>query len=74
VGQILQVFGQAPLAYYIAHLWLFAIVGAIWFRGGTAYPVVYAVWILGQVPLYFAARAFRDFKMRKAAESVWRMF
>ncbi len=72
-GQILQVFGQAPLAYYIAHLWLFAIVGAIWFRSGTGYLTVYVVWILGQMPLYFAARGFRNFKMRKPAESLWRM-
>ena len=72
-GRILRVFGQAPLAYYIAHLWLFAVIGAIWFRGGTGYLTVYAMWIFGQVPLYFAARGFRSFKMRKPAESIWRM-
>lgn len=73
-GQVLLVFGQAPLAFYVAHLWLFAIVGAIWFRAGASYATVYAVWIVGLVPLYFFTRWFRDFKLGKPADSVWRMF
>ncbi|MDH4063551.1 MAG: hypothetical protein OEW19_04070, partial [Acidobacteriota bacterium] len=74
LGQVLLVFGQAPLAFYVAHLWLFAIVGAIWFRSGTGYAIVYAVWIAGLVPLYFVTHWFRDFKMAKPRESIWRMF
>jgi len=74
VGRILQVFGQAPLAYYIAHLWLFAIVGIIGFRQGTGYGVVYLIWAAGLVPLYFVTRAYRDFKLAKPTESAWRFF
>ena len=73
-GRILQTFGQAPLAYYIAHLWLFAIVGIIGFRQGTGYAVVYLVWIAGLVPLYAVTRWYRDFKVAKPAESLWRFF
>ena len=73
-GRILQVFGQAPLAFYISHLWLFAIVGIIGFRQGTGYAVVYAVWIAGLVPLYVFTRWYRDFKLAKPAESFWRFF
>jgi uncharacterized membrane protein len=73
-GRVLRVFGQAPLAYYIAHLWLFAIVGIIGFRQGTGYSVVYAIWIAGLVPLYFVTRSFRDFKMARPADSIWRFF
>ena len=73
-GQLLLVFGQAPLAFYIAHLWLFAIVGIIWFRQGTSYPVVYAVWLAGLVPLYFITRRYRDFKRARPADSLWRLF
>ncbi len=73
-GRILQVFGQAPLAYYIAHLWLFAAIGIVWFRHGTSYGVVYLVWIAGLVPLYFFTRWYRDFKMAKPATSWWRYF
>jgi len=73
-GRILQVFGTAPLAYYIAHLWLFAIVGIIGFRRGTGYGMVYAIWLTGLVPLYFVTRSFRDFKMARPADSIWRFF
>jgi uncharacterized membrane protein len=72
-GQLLLVFGQAPLAFYIAHLWLFAIVGIIWFRQGASYPVVYAVWLAALVPLYFVARGYRDFKRSKPGDSWWRL-
>jgi uncharacterized membrane protein len=73
-GRVLLVFGQAPLAYYIAHLWLFAITGTVWFRQGTGYGVVYFVWLTGLVPLYFFTRWYRDFKMARPAESMWRFF
>ncbi len=73
-GQLLLVFGQAPLAFYIAHLWLFAIGGMIWFRQGTSYPVVYAVWLAGLVPLFFITRWYRDFKRATPVDSLWRLF
>lgn len=73
-GRILQVFGQAPLAYYVAHLWLFAIVGIVGFRQGAGYGAVYAIWMGGLVPLYFVTRSFRDFKMARPAGSIWRFF
>ena len=74
VGAILLVFGQSPLAYYIAHLWLFAIIGAIWFRDGTGYATVYAVWLAGLVPLYGFTRWYRDMKMARPIDSAWRYF
>ncbi len=74
IGRILLVFGQAPLAFYVAHLWLFALVGMIWFRRGTSYPVVYLVWLAGLVPLYVLTRWYRDFKHARPADSVWRLF
>lgn len=73
-GQFLRVFGQAPLAYYLAHLWLFAIVGAVAFRDGAGYVTVYVVWVVGLVPLYLFTRWYRDFKMGKSADSLWRLF
>ena len=69
----LNVFGQAPLAFYIAHLWLFAAVGAFWFRAGTGYGTVYIVWLAGLVPLYGVARSFGAFKATRPLDSLWRL-
>ena len=74
IGAILIVFGQAPLAFYIAHLWLFAVIGMIWFRQGAGYATVYAIWLAGLVPLYFFTRWYRDFKFAAPPESRWRYF
>ena len=73
-GRALLVFGQAPLAYYIAHLWLFAIVGAVAFRHGAGYGIVYAVWLIGLVPLYAFTKWYRNVKLSKPPESAWRYF
>ena len=74
LGQWLQVFGQAPMAFYLAHLWLYALIGAAGFRDGTGYAPVSLVWIASLGPLSFVTRRYRDFKQAKAAESYWRMF
>ncbi|MFN7979813.1 MAG: heparan-alpha-glucosaminide N-acetyltransferase domain-containing protein [Vicinamibacterales bacterium] len=71
-GRWLETLGRAPLAFYIAHLWLFAIVGALWFRQGAGYGVVYAIWLGGLVPLTFATAAFSRFVARRPAGSAWR--
>ncbi len=73
-GAILSVFGRAPLFYYIAHLWLFAAIGATWFRAGTGYGPVYAVWLAGLVPLYVLTRWYGGFKTSTAPDSLWRLF
>ena len=72
VGRWLEMLGRAPLVFYIAHLWLFAIVGALWFRQGAGYGVVYAIWLGGLVPLsFFTARVSR-FIANRPAGSAWR--
>jgi uncharacterized membrane protein len=71
--RVLRVFGQAPLAFYLAHLWLFALIGAAGFRDGAGFLVVYAVWLAGLVPLYFVTRRYRDFKVSTPVDSYWRL-
>ncbi len=73
-GRVLETFGRAPLAFYIAHLWLFALIGVAWFRQGTTYGVVYAIWLAGLVPLYGVTRWFASFTAAKPADSRWRYF
>ena len=74
LGRVLRVFGEAPLAFYLAHLWLFALVGAAGFRDGAGYLVVYVVWLVGLWPLYFVTRRYRDFEHAKPIDSHWRLF
>ena len=73
-GRVLETFGRAPLAFYIAHLWLFALIGVAWFRHGTTYSVVYAIWLAGLVLLYFVTRWYASFTAAKPADSRWRYF
>jgi len=74
LGRLLEVFGQAPLAFYIAHLWLFAAIGIIGFRQGVGYGAVYAIWLGGLVPLYIVTRWYGRFVSAKPARSAWRYF
>jgi uncharacterized membrane protein len=71
---VLNAFGQAPLCFYFAHLFLYASIGALFFRHPSALPTMYVVWLLGLVPLFFICRRFRRFKESKDADSLWRLF
>jgi len=74
LGRVLETLGRAPLAFYIAHLWLFAAIGVVWFRQGTNYPVVYAIWMAGLVPLYAFTRWYGAFVDARPTGSRWRYF
>ncbi len=74
VGRVLETFGRAPLAFYIAHLWLFALIGLAWFRQGTGYGVVYAIWLGGLVPLYLVTRWYGGFVAGRPVTSAWKYF
>lgn len=70
--KILEVYGRSPLFFYLAHIWLFMLVG-LPFRHGTGYAMIYLVWLVGMVPLYYACKWYTRFKLAKARESRWRM-
>ena len=72
--RVLQVFGQAPLCFYLAHLYLYAAIAVLFFAKPTSLPGMYPVWLVGLVPLYFLCRFYRGFKDRKPADSLWRLF
>lgn len=68
-----EVFGKAPLFFYIAHLYLFAITGALFFRNGTNYAVGIAIAVMGLAVLYFGCLQYEHFKLGKPEKSFWRM-
>ncbi len=73
--QPLLVFGQTALFFYIAHLYLYAVMGLILFRTkGTTIAWMYLYWALGLLILYPLCVQYRKFKQGKAPESVWRFF
>jgi uncharacterized membrane protein len=72
-SQILVTFGRAPLFFYVAHLYLFAVIGALFFRQGTNYMAGSVVWAAGLIPLYYACAWFGRLKRLTPRTSVLRM-
>ncbi len=67
-------FGQAPLFFYLTHIYLYASIGALLFRaGGASRPTLFLIWIAGLVPLYFLCRRYARFKQSKPESSFWRL-
>lgn len=71
----LFVFGQTALFFYLAHLYLYAVMGlTIAPAGGTSLGWMYAYWAGGLVMLYWFCVRYRKFKQSTAPNSVWRFF
>ncbi|MGO4879770.1 MAG: DUF1624 domain-containing protein [Bryobacteraceae bacterium] len=73
-GDWLRTIGQTPMFFYLAHLYLYAAIGALFFRDGSGLPALYAVWAAGLPPLYFACRRYGAFKASTPPDSFWRFF
>ncbi len=48
----LAVLGGSPLFFYIAHLYLYGLIGLALGPGGTSIPRMYPFWLLGLAILY----------------------
>lgn len=70
----LIVFGQTPLFFYIAHFWLFTALAFVFFREPASLANMYWVWGAGVIALYPVCAWYRDFKLSKPRESLWRIF
>ena len=69
----LPIFGQAPLLFYLLHLWIYGIFG-LFFRGGSSPATMLAGWLLGLAILYPLCVRYGRFKRGKAPASLWRIF
>ena len=69
---VLDVYGRSPLFFYLAHIYLFMVIG-LPFRQGTGYGALYLTWVVGMIPLYFACVRYTAFKLAKPPQSYWRM-
>ena len=68
----LAVFGQAPLFFYILHLFLYAGMGWLLTPEGTSIPAMYPLWLLGLAILYPLCLLYGRVKHRQPANSILR--
>ncbi len=74
LGELLAAYGRVPLFFYLAHLYLYGGVSAIFFRAPVSMPAMVLVWLAGLIPLWFVCRWFAEFKASKPETSIWRVF
>jgi uncharacterized membrane protein len=70
--QPLLVLGQAPLLFYVLHLFLYAAMGCLFTPNGTSIPAMWPYWLLGVLILWPLCLCYGSFKRRQPLGSVVR--
>jgi uncharacterized membrane protein len=69
----LVIFGQAPLFFYIIHLFLYGYVGTL-IGPSIGIPNMLPYWVLGLIILWPLCLIYSRFKYSRPLNSIWRMF
>lgn len=70
----LEIFGQAPLFFYLAHLFLYALLGRWFAPNGSPIIQMLPYWLLGLLILLPLCRGYQDFKGRQPPDSILQYF
>lgn len=68
----LTVYGQAPLFFYVLHLFLYVAIGHLMTPRGTSLPAMYPLWLLGLLVLFPLCLGYRWLKRQYPARLVLR--
>jgi len=68
------VFERNSLFFYIAHLYLYGLIGLALGQRVVSIPRMYPFWLLGLVLLYPLCWLYGRFKHSRAPVSLWRLF
>ncbi len=72
--QPLVIFGQAPLFFYVLHLFLYAALGYLLVPSGTSIAMMLIFWLLGLLLLYPFCKWYGEFRRSRPLNSAWRYF
>ena len=70
----LMVFGQTPLFFYVVHFYVLEGIALAFFPEAAPFGTMYLVWAMLLVLMYGLCTWYRNFKMQKPRESLWRLF
>ncbi|MFL5803151.1 MAG: DUF1624 domain-containing protein [Roseiflexaceae bacterium] len=71
---VLGVYGGSPLFFYIAHLYLYGLLGLALAPREISIPRMYPFWLLGLAILYPLCQLYGRFKRSREPSSMWRLF
>lgn len=71
-GRPVVILGQTALYFFLAHWFVYAVLGPAWSTPGGLLQT-YLAWAVGLILLYPVCKAFAAFKHKMPATSVWRM-
>ncbi len=74
-GGVLLAYGRSPLFFYVAHLYIYALMSLVVYnRNDHILSLAGLCWLLGLAMLWPLCKWYGDFKRTRGADSIWRLF